>query len=359
MATPKLMLFVGAPPASTLSPESCTLQELDDGFAAFLGIPRGQQRLQPSPPSSQVAWRSLPLTRQPLHTGFSQTHDVSDYYLLPSRPEFFTTAQVSCDASFDGELPSIDSEGMHHVLSQFYDHSLAVHNSIPSSQLESHDQSSTTDTSFMTTSSTDQPCATSIPVPCHLSDLEDIPRARHIEALSPQTVTLNLIVGVLSIAQPRTVTTRWGRVLALVEVLVGDDTKSGFAVTFWLSNDNAIETQVRSLRRQDVVLMQNVALHVFRGKVYGQSLRKDMTKVNLLWRRDGSGLYSTKDLARRAQRHPQVEKTRHVKDWVLKFVGGEPVSKTRAARKSWDRPPDDTQRIDQNTSIMNPVFQIG
>ncbi|KAH7157572.1 hypothetical protein B0J13DRAFT_617651 [Dactylonectria estremocensis] len=343
MPAPKLMLFAGAPPASSLSPESCTLQELDDGLAAFLGIPRGQQRRQPSPLTSQIAWRSLPLTRQPLHTGFSQTHNVSDYYLLPSRPEFFTTAQIFCEDSFDGELPTLDSEGAHQVLSQFYDHSLAVHNSIPSSQPESHDQSSTTDTSFVTTSSTHQPCTTSISVPCHLSDLEDIPRARHIQALSPQTVTLNLIVGVLSIAQPRTVTTRWGRVLALVEVLVGDETKSGFAVTFWLSNDNASETQVRSLRRQDVVLMQNVALHIFRGKVYGQSLRKDMTKVDLLWRRNGSGLYTTKDLARRGQGHPQLQKTRHVKDWVLKFVGGEPASRTRAPRKSWDRPPDDTQ----------------
>ncbi|KAH6981962.1 hypothetical protein BKA56DRAFT_672745 [Ilyonectria sp. MPI-CAGE-AT-0026] len=336
---PQVMFFVGAPPASSLKPESCTLEKLDDAFAAFLAIPHGQPKLQPSPSSSsQVAWRSLPLTRQPLHTGFSQTHDISDY-LLPSRPEFFTTA----DVSFDGQMPSLDSEGAHDVLSQFYDHSLAVHNSIPSSQLESYEQSSTTDTSFMTTSSTDQPGTTSAPVPCHLSDLEDIPSGRRIQALSPQTVTLNLIVGVLSIAQPRTVTTRWGRVLALVEVLVGDDTKSGFAVTFWLSNDNATETQVRSLRRQDVVLMQNVALHVFRGKVYGQSLRKDMTKVNLLWRRDGSGHYSTKDLARRGQVHPQLEKTKHVKNWVLKFVGREPVSKKRATRKSWDRPPDDTQ----------------
>ncbi|KPM35531.1 hypothetical protein AK830_g11048 [Neonectria ditissima] len=331
---PRIMLFTGAPPASSLSPESCTVDSLDDSFAVFLGIHTRHPKPQPS---SEVAWRPLPLTRRPLHTGFSQTHDVSDL-LLPARPEFFTTA----DVSFDEKAGPLD-EAANQVLSQFFDHSLAVHNTVPSSQLESFDETSVTDTSFMTTSSTDQPGACPAPVPCHLSDLEDIPSARRIQALHPQTVTLNLLVGVLSIAQPRTVTTRWGRVLALVEVLVGDETKSGFGVTFWLSSDNATETQVRSLKRQDVVLMQNVALHVFRGKVYGQSLRKGMTKVNLLWRRDGSGHYSTRDLAKRGQAHPQLKKTRTVKDWVLKFVGGEPVAKTRATRKSWDRPPDDTQ----------------
>ncbi|KAK7408737.1 hypothetical protein QQX98_009094 [Neonectria punicea] len=332
---PRVMLFTGAPPASSLDPESCTVDSLDDAFSSFLGIHHGQPGPQPS---SEVAWRSLPLTRQPLHTGFSQTHDVSDYP-LPARPEFFTTA----DVSFDGQTRSLESEAASQVLSQFYDHSLAVHNTVPSSQLESFDETSVTDTSFMTTSSTDQPGTSAASVPCHLSDLEDIPSARRIQGLHPQTVTLNLIVGVLSIAQPRTVTTRWGRVLALVEVLVGDETKSGFGVTFWLSSDNVTETQVRSLRRQDVILMQNVALHVFRGKVYGQSLRKGMTKVNLLWRRDGSGHYSTRDFSKRGQAHPQLEKTRTVKDWVLKFVGGEPVAKTRTTRKSWDRPPDDTQ----------------
>ncbi|KAM5346610.1 hypothetical protein ACJ41O_009615 [Fusarium nematophilum] len=339
---PRLLLFTGAPPASSLVPESCTLDDLDDAFAEFLGLALQQETLSRfSPSSSQAAWRSLPLTRQPLHTGLSQTRDISvDYHALANQPDFFTTA----DVSFNGQAGSFDGADPEDVLSQFYDHSLAVHNSIPSSQLESFEETSLEETSFMTTSSRGQPAAPT-PLPSHLSDLEDIPSAPRILALNPQTVTLNIIVGIISIAQPRTVTTRWGRTLSLVEILVGDDTKSGFAVTFWLARENAAAAEISSLRRQDVVLMQNVALHVFRGKVYGQSLRKGMTKVNLLWRRDGSGLYSNRELARRGQVHPQLAKTRQVKDWALKFVGADAGvrTRTRTARVSWDRPPDDTQ----------------
>lgn len=196
----------------------------------------------------------------------------------------------------------------------------------------------------MTTSSTRQ-LDMGETVLSHLSDLEDIPPARRILALNPQTVTLNIIAGIISTAQPRTVTTRWGRSLSLVEILLGDDTKTGFAVTFWLAEENDAAAEISALRRQDVVLMQNVALHVFKDKVYGQSLRRGMTKVSLLWRRDGSGLYSTRELSKRGQMHPQLQKAKQVKDWVLKFVGADVGAKTRARKKrvSWDRPPDDTQ----------------
>lgn len=311
------------------------MKQLDDTFSSFLGLSPTKQHF-PSR-SSTISWRSLPLSRQTLHTGFSQSHDLSfDDGVLANQSEFFTTADVSCN-NFHSQASGSD------VLSKFYDHSLALHNSIPSSQMDSFDDTALDETSFMTAS---PPAAESGPVPSHLSDLEDIPSASRILSLNPQTVTLNLIVGIISIAQTRTVTTRWGRTLSLVEVLVGDNTKSGFAVTFWLARGS---NDLRNLRRQDVVLMQNVALHVFRGKVYGQSLRKGMTKVNLLWRRDGSGQYTTRDLARRGQVHPQVAKTKQVKDWVLRFVGGGPGPRTRmrtraeAAQTSWDKPPDDTQ----------------
>ncbi|KAM0439828.1 hypothetical protein ACHAPT_000925 [Fusarium lateritium] len=343
---PRLLLFAGAPPASSLNAESCTINDLDHAFAEFLGLTprrRTRPRITPSSSSSsQVAWRSLPLTRQPLHTGFSQRHDISvSEHALASQSDFFTTA----DVSFHGAAESFGGTDPEEVLSQFYDHSLAVHNSIPSSQLDSFEETSLEETSFMTTSSTGQAGLITAPIPPHLSDLEDVPSAPRILALNPQTVTLNLIVGIISIAQPRSVTTRWGRTLSLIEILVGDDTKSGFAMTFWLARENAAAAEISSLRRQDVVLMQNVALHVFRGKVYGQSLRKGMTKVTLLWRREGSGLYTTRDLAKRGQVHPQLAKSKKVKDWVLKFVGAHVGVRTRArtARVSWDRPPDDTQ----------------
>jgi hypothetical protein len=340
--TPRLLLFAGAPPSSSLTSESCTLTQIDDSFAEFLGLV--PQKSAPAPLSNLAPWRSLPLNRKPLHTGFSQTHDVS--INLANQTEFFTTAEVSFQEQSQSFEGGGDAETM---LSQFYDHSLALHNPVPSSQLDSFEETTFEETtfeqtSFMTTFAAGQADAMES-VPSHLSDLEDIPPAPKILALNPQTITLNIIDGIISIAQPRTVTTRWGRNLSLVEVLLGDETKTGFAVTFWLEEANAAAAEISALRRQDVVLMQNVALHVFQNKVYGQSLRRGMTKVSLLWRRDGSGLYSTRELSKRGQMHPQLQKAKQVKDWVLRFVGAATGVKTRAtrARVSWDRPPDDTQ----------------
>lgn len=99
--------------------------------------------------------------------------------------------------------------------------------------------------------------------------------------------------------------------------------------------------------------MQNVALHVFRGKVYGQSLRKGLTRTTVLYRRrmagdgDEGGYYRRKDLESQASgaAHPQLAKTRRVWDWVLRFVGGEERTEGEGKRrkKGWDLPPDDTQ----------------
>ncbi|KAF4345695.1 hypothetical protein FBEOM_353 [Fusarium beomiforme] len=333
---PQLLLFAGAPPASSLTTQSCTITQIDDSFAEFLGL--GPREKDPAPPVHLAPWRSLPLNRKPLHTGLSQTHNISIKFANQS--EFFTTAEIS----FKEQSQSFEGGDPESVLSQFYDQSLALHNSLPSSQLDSFEETTFEETSFMTTSSTGQLDVREA-LPSHLSDLEDIPPARRILALNPQTVTLNIIAGIISIAQPRTVTTRWGRKLSLVEILLGDDTKTGFAVTFWLAEENAAAAEISALRRQDVVLMQNVALHVFKDKVYGQSLRRGLTKVSLLWRRDGSGLYSTRELSKRGQMHPQLQKAKQVKDWVLKFVGADVGVKTRTRKTqvSWDRPPDDTQ----------------
>ncbi|PTB44036.1 uncharacterized protein TrAFT101_002594 [Trichoderma asperellum] len=358
--TPRVILFAGAPAPISVDSESCTLDSFDETFQQFFGrLDSKQQKQKHTSPASgaeaasqsppHAVWRSVPLNRRPLQTGLSQNHSILSGSFHAHR-DFFTTVYA-----FSGDEPQSFSGGEDGgaILTQFCEESLAAHTLMPSSQIGSFSIGNTEDTttSFMTNdtddiSLQDPTNPLTPPVPLHLSDLEDVPSAARILALSPQTVTLNLIVAVISIAQPRTVTTRWGTTLSLVEVLVGDETKSGFAVTFWLSNDQAATGQISKLRRQDVVLMENVALHVFRGKVYGQSLRKNLTRVNLLWRSEGGGYYQNRDLARRAAaKHPQQEKTRLVKDWVLHFVGRDSGAATRkrTGRLSWDQPPDDTQ----------------
>lgn len=326
MAPPKVMLLTGPPPWSSVTENSCSIDSLQAPFTHLLGV---ASKLTATPdPVPRIAWRSLHLERRPLQ--WTPVHlDHSD--ASSARPDFFNIADVS-SASLDE-----DSE----VLAQFCEESFAAHEDMTHSLIESFDSD---DTSFRTTASTPFTGA-DLPAAAHLSDLEDVPSARRVLALQPQTVTLNLIAGVISISQPRSVTTRWGKAVALVEILVGDDTASGFGITFWLGDgdEGPTSSTVRRLRRQDVVLLQNVGLHVFRGKVYGQSLSRNVTKIDLLWRVGGDGFYSNRALANADENRPQQTKTRLVKEWALNFVGQQTTRTTRSAKKSWDRPPKDTQ----------------
>ncbi|KHO01779.1 Nucleic acid-binding, OB-fold protein [Metarhizium album ARSEF 1941] len=345
MPPPRLLLLAGPPPSSTITEASCSVHHFDKPFQDLLALPAAPSR-EPPPATRYTAWRSLPLLRQPLPTSFSQVHQLRREPLNPpGTATFFTTA----DTTSPGHGGTAD------VLAQFCEESLAAHNSTAAPEPDgvgldwtTHDASSPATTPGLPLP---LPHGRRVPppVPPHLSDLEDVPSAARVAALQPQTVTLNLIAGVLSVARPRTVTTRWGSTLSLVEVLVGDETAAGFAVTFWVPADKAAESDVLKLRRQDVVLMENVALHVFRGKVYGQSLRRGWTRLHLLWRAQGGGLYSTRRLAR-AGRHenedenesPQVGKARAVRDWVVRFVGLDGKGGNEDA-VDWDRPPDHTQ----------------
>ncbi|KAI3324258.1 hypothetical protein HD806DRAFT_494544 [Xylariaceae sp. AK1471] len=360
----KVMIFAGAPEGHALDwTRSDLLNHFLDPIAIFA-------RLDASPESSLVersflstpdpaVWRSIPLHRERLPTGFSQTHALA--YPYQGTPEFFTTLSKSFDTTSDLS----EDELSQRILNQFYDHSLAIHGDIPSSQLPS--TSSTTDDSSIGVTD-DFSLEWSVQVDrsaadfrgCrgtevrHLSDLEDIPDAKYLLSIRPQTMTVNLIVGIISIAEPRTVRTRWGTTNSLVELLVGDETKSGFSVTLWMSPEPSdINLLVQSLRRQDVVLLRNVALSVFMKKVHGHSLRKGLTKIDLLHRRridkdDKGGTYTMKDVSSTKAAPPQLVKTRKVWEWFLHFVGdgGTSLGKRKHNGKPirrWDMPPEDTQ----------------
>ncbi|KAJ4150152.1 hypothetical protein LMH87_010917 [Akanthomyces muscarius] len=359
---PRVLLLAGAPSPSLLDEEKCTIQNFAEPFREFIK-PAGDDAAssssshRPSPASIAPMWRSLSLHRKPLHTGFSQAHnflDLSFHGAYKDDGFFCPSSLTSSHGGDDAARPESDEA----AFGEFCEQSLAIHNSLPSSQLDDGENTTTTfldETSFLSTSTTTtnaagappRPAAPDIP-PAHLSDLEDVPSARQVISLQPQTVTLNIIVGILSIAQPRSVTTRWCQTLSLVEVLLGDDTRSGFAVTFWLSKEAAASGDLLSLRRQDVILLQNVALHVFRGRVYGQSLRRGQTKVHLLWskRKDARASYTSKALAAATADgadNPQLVKTKVVRDWVIQYVGTDPEVKGQNKHKVWDRPPEDTQ----------------
>ncbi|KAJ4393290.1 hypothetical protein N0V93_002498 [Gnomoniopsis smithogilvyi] len=331
--TRKLLLLTGAPESHRLDwAPSSLITTFQSSIAQFA-------LLQPAGPPSVAAapqdvshldlavWRSLSLQRTHIRTGFSQQHDLRFIGAFPSSADFLTTASISFETASQGRSQQDADDESSRLIAEFYEHSLAVHNDVASSQLvpQPDSQKATsfnTDVSYVsetTTSAQDgeegdsttiADGSTLLKAPLrpgrgtdHLSDLEDIPPASYLVSILPATMTVTLIVGIISIAAPRTIKTHYGATKTLVEVLVGDETKSGFSVTFWLA-DETDEGLLAGLRSQDVVLMQNVALNVFRKRVYGGSLRRGMTRVGLLYRGrrigsdDEGGYYDIKDLGR-------------------------------------------------------------
>ena len=157
-----------------------------------------------------------------------------------------------------------------------------------------------------------------VQLPKHISTLKSLPQASHVLKIAPQTITVNLIVGVISLAEPRSIQLRHSsRSMDMVELVVGDNTSAGFSISFWLepeegkgaekpktvgrSRTNHYKMDLREslgrIRCRDVVLLGNVALRVFQGRVYGQSLNaKSMSERDYggdrgwgsKWRRGGN-----------------------------------------------------------------------
>ena len=187
----------------------------------------------------------------------------------------------------------------------FLEHSLALLGQLESSQVAGPEETplflsthsfATTDTSLATGSDPSSQSPAKVPLMVNLgsttsirgeiTDLRRIPPADHITKIQPQTMTINVIAAVISVSPARTVSLRRQcREMDIIEVLLGDETKAGFSISFWLT---PIDTQARKgapddlrsaverLRSGDVVMVQNVALSVWKGCVYGQSLARRM-----------------------------------------------------------------------------------
>ncbi|CZS98952.1 hypothetical protein WAI453_008452 [Rhynchosporium graminicola] len=355
---PGLIFFTGAPSAKSLDwDQDELLNTFIDPVADFIGLKADLT----SAPSSRPQWRSLPLDRVHLTTGLTQPESFGQHQLFSGYSQsykagetsFFTTSQISSEFSQSQQLPAASfpatQASISQVLSQFYEESYARHEDVPSSQIApasegpstfTSDEFSFNSASFDSLYQQSEP-KKEVPIVGHLTNLKDLPKAPYLASIQPQTMTVNLIVGIISMPQPRAIKTRRGADVSLVEVLVGDETRSGFSVNFWLSasqpGEGGMKSVLEGLRPQDVVLIRNVALNSFRGKVYGQSLRKEMTKVYLLYRNrvdktDVGGLYRAAELVPLQGMHPQVEKTRRVREWVLKFVGIGAVKKKQKGK---------------------------
>lgn len=362
----KVIFLTGAPlPSSLQWTEEDLCASPQPGFVERKPIESTERSLHDNKAPS---WRSVPLERPHLPTGLTQIsqEDIGfeDYGFPAGETAFFSPAELSF-ISDPSECPieqsQVSDSAKEDLYTQYYEQSFAIHENIPSSQIvgaESLDESFTTEPEdFSTAFSASSPSypadqlARSRLTLSHLNELKDMPNAAYLQSIIPQTMTVNLVVGVISISQPRTIKTRkGGHSIELVEMLVGDDTKAGFGINIWLPppennhpalQDGDLRTQSAKLRPQDVILARNVALSSFRGKVYGQSLRRGMTTLDLLYRNlvdghDAPGAYKAGELEHGAVEEPQVRKVRDVKDWVMRFVGGNtgalPVGKVSESR---------------------------
>lgn len=348
------------------APESQNLDWDEDDLLPDFGLPiqrflqpanTSKQRLPAPTPSGTIAkWRSVPFT------GSDNRHYDYDHNNVLDQTQFLSFEVAHTD----------DQRNL-----QFLEHSIAVLDDLESSQIvppsdglaTDRNKPSDPDTTFLSTasfantsftessfqisdvsmnSSHDQEGLAEVRLCGPTTDLKRIPTADHITRIQPQTVTVNLLAGVIAISQPRMVQL-WKRKteMDIIELTVGDESRAGFSISFWLV---PVESQVKpaddlrnalsKLRAGDVVLLQNLALSCFKGCVYGQSLSKRFARNSTTVDKIGRG----------AQEGDPVLKAKleRVRRWTSDFVGGgrePPHPGTVDVMRSHGRPdlPPDTQ----------------
>lgn len=302
-------------------------------------------------------WRVLPLEPDDSFAAAAAERSKSDAARrgkhLHSAPADETTFLTTTDFSNpSGRIFSAQqsaSESQDDLITQFYQHSFSAHQE---TQLDydSGSESSSFSTSFVESYTASKQQIPSSPrnqltrtrlFSALLTDLNQIPNAAYLDSINPQTMTINIVVGIISIPFTRIIKSKWagGRSTGLVEMLVGDDKKTGFGINLWVSPEpyngkqSMLETALAHLRPQDVVLARNVALGSFGGKVYGHSLQRDMTTLDLLYRKvvdasDTPGAFGMREFENNNDDNDegniggQLAKLRRVRRWVMEFVGG-------------------------------------
>ncbi|CAI7645250.1 unnamed protein product [Penicillium glandicola] len=326
----KTIFLVGAPLPGSLNWDTDELLNTPmPPFHEDTKSPEQQLSLDQQP----VKWRVL---RSPLVDKLGDNYDSFQGY---EDPAFFVSHQLAVATGVPQGHPE-DS------ILQFYDHSFAIHETskVVSSDMYVADttQESSLDEDSISVSSTgldkaDTPRSPRIlHIPGPLSNLQDLPTARYVQSIAPQTMTVNMIVGVLAVHPPRRIVTRqWKTELDLIELVVGDETRAGFGVNFWLKpekptaakNNEAdrLGRSLTSLRPRDIILLRTVGLSTFQDRVYGQSLRRGMTTVELLHRQpvdvtDAVGFYQGRIQEGSSRDDQPLLKARRVRNWMLGFV---------------------------------------
>ncbi|KAF2841946.1 hypothetical protein M501DRAFT_1013325 [Patellaria atrata CBS 101060] len=245
-------------------------------------------------------WRSMYIHPKRLLTELSQFSSTTS--TKPSIPSSNTSFQNlakrlkhydngSYPSDTDTSSPPLSSPDSPEPDSTYLEASFLLHeSSVSPTALEEPEHSLLDDTTFLST----HPPSPSQPLPLpQITDLAHLPSP---QTLKPNSHPLyrrpyNLLTAVLSISPIRGITLRNGRTMDLQTLLVMDDTKAPFNVAFWLLppslpgpahhvprsvigfKEQQLRDALEEVRRGDVLLLTNVVLTVWEGRVEGQSWR--------------------------------------------------------------------------------------
>jgi hypothetical protein len=264
----------------------------------------------PSSNEETLKWRCLAAKDTRLRTGWSQPYlpgsgrrleDADMPFSLPYDER--TSTSFGLDSTPQDTTMDLDDHPT--PADTFLEHSLVFHDTLLSSQVvqsttadQTMSSSSFLSTSFGTTSSdisssnrTDgRTLVLQVPPSMAITPLGSLPSAQHLRSIYPQTPTPNFICALMAAPECRDVYVRKGGYnIDLYEIIVADDTHSGFKVTFWIrpprdSNGlSKIQKQLlqtlRSIRIGDILLMRNIALTSYRDTVHGQSLNPSIVRA--------------------------------------------------------------------------------
>jgi hypothetical protein len=250
-----------------------------------------------------LKWRHVAAKDGGLRSGWSQPYLPGSMSQPFSIPDVAETSYLPDDTDIDttftiGEQPS--------AVNNYLEHSLAFHDTLLSSQVAQDNAGDNTvsSSSFLTTSFATTVSDLSSPSPAEgismvlqvpstmtITSLGALPSASHLRFIYPQTPTPNLLCVVMTTPERREVFVRKGGYkMDLWEITVGDDTRPGFKISFWLrpargTNAEQVSAQalllrtMQRLRVGNIVLLRNVALTSFRDTVYGQSLNPTITRA--------------------------------------------------------------------------------
>ena len=340
----RLLVLTGAPSADSLTwNDANLLTSLEPPFCIQTVKDTSKSRREET---SLPVWRNI---------GLDYNGSRSDFGGIPKKKRKLSASTgIGSDFAFSSQGENVmasDRDNMSSAhgdsLDDFYEHSFTAHELstafLTSSSQESDD---TWYSAEVDCSLPPERRSKAVPSDPLLTHLRDIPDSSYIRSIEPQTMTVNLIIGIVSVGMPKMIIARKSkRRLELVEMIVGDETGSGFRISLWLpedSNDshkaNTLRDTVRRLQPHDILLGENIGLYTFKDSVHGQSLRKDLSGLRILHSKNTSkqgaqNLYTTSDLAREDSKDICLQRTIAVRNWMLKHVPSDTFATPKRSRR--------------------------